>query len=689
MRILLTSSAALILSFFVQSLSAMDNPLVLNPDPENIEEITNLAAGYEQPLVRAPAIVNVITALDIQKMGATTVAEVLETVPGLHVSNARGLNDLFLIRGFFDEFNSYILLMVNGIPVNNVVNGGRPQAWKMPVHNITRIEIIRGPGSALYGADAMAGVINIVTKTAKELNGFQGGLYGGSFDTYGGWVQWGGLIGDIESAFSLETSTTEGYKTILRADAQTAIDKLLKTEASLAPGPLNTQRDDVDVRLDLKGQDWRFRAGYQGFLNVGTGTGIVLILDPQGNFDTRLSNADFTYDLPINGWKVTTQASYLGTTTDARLYPYPPGAFKGLFPNGLKNDLHFQVDELRSGITAVYGELPKHRIRLGAGLSYTDLSDIRESRNFLLRTDGPPFPAPFSNVTALGQDPLLMEHSRILWYGFVQDEWWLSADWILTGGIRIDHYSDFGTAIDPRLALVWNLSPTLNAKMLYGRAFRAPNFTELYGNSAISIIGNRNLAPETMNMLDFSLSKQWAPQTKLTATLFGYDINNQIRGSFGSNDTAPTAKQNLPGRKGYGIELEGTYQATNYLALKGSYSNSFLADAISSDLGRFMPKHQGTLRVDWQITDNWLFSTHWHWVSDRKMAYANRPFKLDGYTWATATLRYDDPKGWFLTLRANNLLDAEAFEPTNLVSIPSGIPLPGRNITAQLGIHLP
>jgi iron complex outermembrane receptor protein len=74
------------------------------------EKTLSLASGYSQPLVRAPAIANVVTAHDIQKLGATTLAEVLATVPGLHVSTARGVNDIFVIRGFYDEFNASVLL---------------------------------------------------------------------------------------------------------------------------------------------------------------------------------------------------------------------------------------------------------------------------------------------------------------------------------------------------------------------------------------------------------------------------------------------------------------------------------------------------------------------------------------------------------------------------------------------------
>ena len=115
------------------------------------EDMISLATGTTQSIATAPAVATVITAEEIERLGATTLAEVLATVPGLHVSTERAVSDIFVIRGFFHPFNVQVLVLINGIPVNDVVNGGRPQAWSMPVHDIARIEVIRGPGSALYG----------------------------------------------------------------------------------------------------------------------------------------------------------------------------------------------------------------------------------------------------------------------------------------------------------------------------------------------------------------------------------------------------------------------------------------------------------------------------------------------------------------------------------------------------------
>lgn len=687
-------SYGLLVTFFpavVFPASATDAPD--ETDPFYAATETSLAAGYSQPLIRAPAIATVITAQQIEKLGATTVADVLKTVPGLHVSTARGVNDIFVIRGFFDDFNSYVLLLLNGIPINNVVNGGRPQAWRMPVHDIARIEIMRGPGSALYGADAAAGVINIVTKTVQDIDGVDIGAYGGSFETGGGWLQAGGQLGGIDATFSLEVSTTDGYRKTVLADDQTRIDRLLGTHASLAPGPINTQRNDIDTRLDLKGDRWQFRAGYQGFLNVGTGAGIVLALDPTGDFDVGLTNADFTYDLVKEGqWDITTQLSYLGTTTEASLTPFPPGAFGGLFRAGVRENFRFRVDEARGGVTALYGGIPEHRFRFGVGFSRSQLSDVVESRNFRTGPNGIPLPTQFANVSDLGEQPLLNEQTRTLWYGFVQDEWRLAPDWILTAGVRLDDYSDFGATINPRIALVWNPSDTLTAKAIYGQAFRAPTFTELYGNNIVAVAGNPDLKPETIDMIEFSLEKIWSPQVQTKASLYEYALDDLIRGGTApgstNNPLTKIKKQNRGSRHGYGLELEATYRATPDLRVTGNYAYFNLFDAEADDLARVIPEHQVYVALDWDITRQWSLSTRLKWMSDREWNFYGETAKLPAYSWVSTSLRHTDPQGWFISLTVDNLFDTEAAEPTNFTAIPYGIPLPGRSVMAQFGWHL-
>src|SRR5690606_2065211 len=93
----------------------------------------------------------------------------------------------------YSDVNPQVLMLINGGPLSSLYVGDRNQVWGgMPVEAISRIEVVRGPGSAIYGADAFAGVINIITKTPEEMNGLSMGARAGSFDTQSSWLQYGG-----------------------------------------------------------------------------------------------------------------------------------------------------------------------------------------------------------------------------------------------------------------------------------------------------------------------------------------------------------------------------------------------------------------------------------------------------------------------------------------------------------------
>ena len=677
---------ALLLLAASPALAEEDIVEIYGTEEQGSEEIISLATGYSQPLARAPAIATVITAQEIERLGALTLAEALVGVPGLHVSTARGLSDVFVIRGSFREFNAQVLLLIDGFPINDVVYGGRPQAWSMPVHNIARIEIVRGPGSALYGADAVAGVINVITKTAGTVEGAEVGAYAGRYDTYGGWLLGGDRWGDTDRTLYLEAGTTEGYRKIIEADDQTRIDRLLGTHASWAPGTLNTQRDDLNARLGLKGARWQFNAGYQGFLNVGTGVGTTLALDPAGDFSVELINADFTYHLfSSDAWTVEAQLSYLGTTTRADLTPYPPGAFVGLFPAGVRQQFQFRVDQESAGLTALYRGV-QHRIRMGAGINSGAVSDVEERRNFATGPGGIPLPTgPLIDVRALGEPLFIAEENRTDLYGFVQDEWRFAPDWTLTAGVRVDHYSDFGTTVNPRLALVGNLSPSLTAKLLYGRAFRAPSFTELYSNNA-ALVGDPDLQPETINTVELGLTQQWNPRLWTGINLFVYELDQHIRGERNSNTPVePNRVVNTSGIRGGGLELEARYSLTPALNLTANYAYQTAEDQAFDASPGLAPEQQIYGELHWRITPDWSLNTRLKWVGDRLRQPGDDREALDDYTLIGATLRRAAPNGdGDLQLSVQNLLDTDAREPAFYpASLPDDIPLPGRGFTLQ------
>ncbi|MDX1250766.1 MAG: TonB-dependent receptor plug domain-containing protein [Gammaproteobacteria bacterium] len=293
------------------------------------EEMIELATGGRQALNRAPSIASVITAAEIRAMGATDLDQILAAVPGLHVSySPLGYNPIYVMRGIVSDFNPQMLVLVNGIPATNMYLGDRGQGWGgMAVNNIARIEVIRGPGSALYGADAFAGTINIVTKTAQDIRGTEAGARAGSFNSREAWLLRGGRWGGFDAALSLEWRATDGQRRTIDADAQSFYDAQFNTRASLVPGPVNARRDAVEARLDLSRNDWRLRLGYQGRRDLGTGGGYGQALDPQGRGDSNRINADLTYDKQgfSDNWDVSAQLSYFDVSTKYDLTLFPPG----------------------------------------------------------------------------------------------------------------------------------------------------------------------------------------------------------------------------------------------------------------------------------------------------------------------------------------------------------------------------
>lgn len=163
-----------------------------NSDEEDLAQaygdpqMVSIATGSRQLISRAPSVATVITAADIQAMGATDLDDVMETIPGVHVARTTQVySPSYVFRGINLGFNPQVLILINGIPATSVVNGNRGNGWVgLPLEHIARIEVIRGPGSALYGADALAGVINVITKSAEESGGTTIGARIGSFRSH-------------------------------------------------------------------------------------------------------------------------------------------------------------------------------------------------------------------------------------------------------------------------------------------------------------------------------------------------------------------------------------------------------------------------------------------------------------------------------------------------------------------------
>ena len=656
----------------------------------------SLATGSPQPLRRAPAVATVITADEIAAMGATDLDEVLATVPGLHVArNNQTYNPLYVVRGIYSDLNPQTLVLQNGVPMTTLLVGSRGVIWGgLPVHNIARIEIIRGPGSALYGADAFAGVINIITKAAADVAGTELGVNLGAFGTRDAWVQHGSRVGPVGMAAYLRVGRSDGFSRLVEADAQTSLDQLFGTRASLAPGPVHTGVGRaIDGGLDLTWGTLRLRLGLKQRDDVGTGAGVGAALDPYGQPASRRVHGDLSWNdiIVAGGWRLgaTLSGLHYRQTFQRPLQVFPPGAFGGAFPEGMFGAPFTWERQWRFSAVATYGGWDGHQWRLAVGHDELDMYRTRELKNFSFISSGPltglPTPTPGAQVVEFPVAQSFLEpHRRRIDYAFVQDEWSVARDWTLTAGVRRDRYSDFGGTTNPRAALVWDATLDLTAKLLYGRAFRAPSFAELYSINNPVTRGNPALKPETMRTVEAAFAWQARKNLQLNLSLFRYRMADIIR-------TTPlvggaVAFNNAGSQRGKGGELEVHWDLDRRLRVTGHWSFQRSVDESTKTDAGYAPHHRLHARADWQLDSGWQVGAQLLHVADRRRAAGDPRPPIADYTTADFTLRSPRMRsGWELTATLRNAFDADVREPSVApgASLPNDLPMPGRAWSVQ------
>ncbi len=671
------------------------------------EEMISIATGGLQPLSRAPAVATVITARDIEAMGARNLDEVLESVPGLHVSRSSlYLNPIYSIRGIRTDTNPHVLVLVNGIPLTQLYQGNRGSRSTLPIEDVARVEVIRGPGSAVYGADAFSGVINVITKGAGDIDGTEVLGEIASFGTRRAALLHGQQFGKTELAFYLEYWQTEGDDgRVIEEDAQMTLfdHSPLATTASLAPGALDTRGKRLDVRLDAKRDNWRLRLWNWRLQDMGVGPGLAQALDPGGRGDINNYLADATYDNPDFARDLGLKAtlSYMDISGDSRQRLFPAGTRLPIgsdgninsanptgivdFPDGLIGNPDIDEQHWRLDSSLFYTALQRHRLRLGMGASLGRLQ-ASEKKNFgpgVIDGSQPVIDGTLTDVTGTPY-VFIGDHERRAYYLSLQDEWQLAPDWDLTAGVRYDNYSDFGSTVNPRLALVWQSLYNLTTKLLYGRAFRPPSFQELFNQNNPVAIGNRNLNPETIETVELAFDYQPTFDIHTTVNLFSYEIKDLIEFVDTGGDKVAG---NIGRQKGRGLEWELAWDVSPAVDIRTNYAFQDARDVATDEMAAGVPRHQFYLRGDWRFAPQWTLDGRFNWISSRERPADDPRSTLAGYRTVDLFLRRTDIFGkGEIGFMVRNLLDQERREPS-LQSIPGDYPLEGRSFSATIRLH--
>lgn len=613
----------------------------------------SIATGNQQNTTQAPSSATVITAREIQAMGATDLTQVLETVPGLHVSvAAEGYFPKYIFRGITSEFGPEVLILLNGYRTNtNFLGIPTLVTGQTPVANISRIEVIRGPGSALYGADAFSGVINIITKTASEINGTELNFGLTNFKGRDAWLQYGGKWNTLDTAIFIQAGRNDGPV------------KPIQNNLTTRPISINAASQHIDARIDLHYENWRVRLGYQD-RTTGSGPDSSLLNDTTTRLPEQRLNADLIYQK--NGL-----LPAFDLTVTANLFQLKQSGINPGFSNVVIGNPGHSERNTTLAISGLYSAVAKHRIRAGWG---HQLENLYKTEN----------PVPTNHNANL---VFLSPRQRWLNYGFIQDEWNFANDWNLTAGIRHDRYSDFGSTTNPRLALVWDAAYNLTMKALHGHAFRAPSFVEQYSTSLPGNTSSTPLQPARIKTTELAVVWQMLPTLQTNFTLFQYKEKDIIQFIHSPGAPLPIAR-NSGNQTGRGFELETTWDAQRNLRLSGNYSFQRSSDETSGQDAGLAPHHHLFLRADWRIAQLWNLVGNINHVGARaRQANDSHMASVPGFVTADINLRSEKLwSHWELQASVKNLFNRDAREPSAASSnIGYDLPLAKRTLYLQLG----
>lgn len=493
----------------------LSNVSVMNPVVEGVSK-------KEETLSESPGIVDVITAQDIEQFGARNLYQVLEWATSVYMTGSFLFpRNVASIRGNLQNHeDNHVLILINGRPFRDITLGGINVSiyTAFPIHMIERIEVIRGPGSVLYGTNAFNGVINIVTKVPDQPTMYASVLSG----SYG-WRSYSAAVGNGTQSESIYGGATYSRSTGWDFSA---------TEDPGAPPPLDSDtapwgEDNIGIFASYR------NCGFTANLFVARAT--EEILGPDGAWPSdRLVDPrvflDLGYLFEIDDWQ-SLQTNFT--------YNYDGTHFESVVPGA-----QFVAPSYSYLVEGTY------RAELTDDLDFMlgGLVDFHHGRAAI--------------VGVADSIPTFNE----IWYGTYMQMEYQANDWLrLVGGMQGNMPGEIKGGIVPRAAVIASLSEDWTAKFLYGQAFRSPYQAERSINVPGILIGNPDLIPEKIQTFDFQLCYH-TEDFRLAATWFHSDYWDIITRS----STLPQTYSNSGSMTFDGVELENEWEITKCWRWLGS-----------------------------------------------------------------------------------------------------------------------
>lgn len=672
----------LFLSFSVPAIAEEDYEEALTLGLEElIETKVSISSLRPKPVYKSPGTVSVITSKDISNMPARHLTDILKTLPGFDI-RYNNFGEYFVSSGGVDN-PSNILMMINGHRFNDFYTGSA--LYDIPVDNIEKVEIIRGPGSAMYGTNAMIAVINIITKK-RETAKVKGG--GGTYDTKKANFEYGKKEEDISYFAFAEIFDTAG------ADGVVSSDALLFTNYSRAPMKQKDNKRKYMLNAGMEYKTTEFSANYYRE-DRGPNFAYENILSDKSEVSAEFVSMDVTRSFGSDEYlKFTPRIFFDRWAWNNRIQLYPDGYTDNrdlnsdgsveYFPDGIRQNKSYELYTTGAEVKLEKRHDAGHYFTAGITAENSMLSKTSIETNY---SGEPSSGAVVKSYFANWNNYSFPEKSRSVYAAFIQDDWELNETTNFVGGVRYDHYSDFGSSTNPRLSIIHSPTEKVDIKVQFATAFRAPTFKELYDKTNIQFYGNQHLGAERLEAVEAGVWFKYAENSYIYLNRFRNIIRDYITTMFSTSLAVTTEYENSGTLEvnGYSVESRHTFDQYTYINWNATFFNT--RDESSSSWITNYPQFRANAGINFSLP-SMTFVSLYYMYSDTARANA-RTFQersLDVRAKAgpfhmvnMAITKKDILEGLNLKLSAFNLLNTDYREVYSDVRYR----LPGSNETYE------
>ena len=583
----------------------------------NIQEVLVSASLIPIAATRSANAITLIDGTQLKNRAALSVSDLLRDVPGLAVSRSGVQGSATQIRARGAEAN-HLLVLIDGVEANDPSQSDEVNWGTLSADDIERIEVIRGPQSSMRGSDAMAGVVNIVTRSADQPFSAKAFTEAGSFSTQRSGFSLGHKQGDFDVRLGLSHVETDGDNISRTGDEK---DGYKNTSINLKAG----LKLSDELKLSFAARQ----------------------ADGMNEFD-----ADTDYDGFVEDRNRVSEFrnSTMGLTADYV-------SANGLWQHKLviaqsNNDNEAFADNVLGNATASTKDQYQYIGSMFWDESTQRLSVLveREEEDFEQR--GP---------ISWGSDPN-QDRERDTDSFAVEYRTDISDDLTLAVSGRYDDNSEFDSAKTYRAEAVYQLNDSVRLRSAYGTAVKNPTFSERFGFFT-NFVGNPNLIPEESASWELGIDQQLG-KLSLSATLFDSELENEINGFICNSAFVCTSGNKDGTSQRQGVELSASADLADNLSMNASYTYT---DSVEPDgAGGYIDEirranHSGSLNLAWQVMDSLQINTNAQYNGSQTDTFfppsGSQTVTLDDYTLLNVNANYTATEKLDIYLRLDNLLD--------------------------------